>query len=114
VYAIGTAQLEASQPRLPCYKLGVKFGRADMVKRFIRSGRLGFYFRVRREGVLAAGDAITRVAAGDPGAPTIAELAGLEATGRIDRALLARAAATTSLTESWRQEYANRLDRLGA
>jgi MOSC domain-containing protein YiiM len=111
VFAIGTAELEVSQPRLPCFKLGIKFGRPDMVKHFLKSGRLGFYFRVRREGVLAAGDAITRVAPGDPDAPTIAELAALEANGRKDVALLERAARTAALTESWRQEYANRLQR---
>jgi MOSC domain-containing protein YiiM len=111
VFGVGTALLEVSQPRLQCFKLGIKFGRPDMVKRFLKSRRLGFYFRVRREGVLAAGDAVTRVAPGDPDAPTIAELAALEADGRRDRALLERAARTAALTESWREEYARRLDR---
>lgn len=112
VFAIGTAELEVSQPRLPCFKLGIKFGRPDMVKRFLKSGRLGFYFRVRREGVLAVGDVITRAALGDPDAPTIAELAALERDGRKDRALLARAARAAALTESWRQDYTERLGRL--
>jgi MOSC domain-containing protein YiiM len=112
VFAIGTALLEVSQPRLPCFKLGLKFGRPDMVKRFLKSGRLGFYFRVRREGTLAAGDGIARIAPADPDAPTIAELAALEANGRKDRALLERAARTAALTESWRREYTQRLVRL--
>jgi MOSC domain-containing protein YiiM len=47
---------------MPCYKLGIRFGRADMVKRFQRSGRTGFYLSVFREGELAAGDAIERIA----------------------------------------------------
>jgi MOSC domain-containing protein YiiM len=111
LFAIGTAELEVSQPRLPCFKLGLKFGRADMVKRFLKSGRLGFYFRVRGEGALAAGDAITRIVAGPADAPTIAELAALEAGGRRDRAILERAARTGALTASWREEYAKRLSR---
>ena len=58
---IGTAVFEVSQPRMPCYKLGVRFNRLDMVKRFHRSGRSGFYARVIREGVVQAGDAIRRL-----------------------------------------------------
>jgi len=55
---IGTALFEVSRPRMPCYKLGVRFGRLDMVKRFHQSGRHGFYARVIREGDVQAGDAI--------------------------------------------------------
>jgi MOSC domain-containing protein YiiM len=110
-FAIGTAELEVSQPRLPCVKLGLKFERADMVKRFLRSGRLGFYVRVRREGVIEAGEPIRRLGA-DPDAPTIADLALLEASGRDDVALLERAVRTPAMTESWRQRYRDQLERL--
>lgn len=110
-FAIGTAELEVSQPRLPCFKLGIKFGRADMVKRFLRSGRLGFYLRVRHEGVIAAGDLI-RPLSGDPEAPTIADLALLETTQRDSIALLERAARAPALTGSWRQRYRGHLARL--
>lgn len=113
VFTIGTAELEVSQPRLPCFKLGLKFGRADMVKRFLKSGRLGCYFRVRREGVLQAGDAVRRGTSATTDAPSIAELAGLEANGRKDVALLERAARCAALTESWRRQYAERLVALG-
>jgi MOSC domain-containing protein YiiM len=112
VFAIGTVELEVSQPRMPCKKLNMKFGRNDMGKHFLRSGRLGFYFRVRREGVLEAGDTATRVAAGDPDAPTIAELARLETVAKHDRALLERAARALALSETWRRGYAEQLARL--
>jgi len=110
-FAIGTAEFEVSQPRLPCFKLGLKFERADMVKRFLRSGRLGFYLRVRREGVIEAGEPIRRLG-GHPEAPTIAELALLETTRRGDRELVERAARTPALTASWRQRYREQLERL--
>ena len=55
---IGSVELVVTEPRLPCYKLGVKFNRDDMVKRFLKSRRTGFYCAVLREGVLNAGDAI--------------------------------------------------------
>jgi len=54
-FRVGTAELKVTQPRLPCYKLGIKFGRADMVKRFLASGRTGFYLAVLREGMVGAG-----------------------------------------------------------
>lgn len=61
---IGTAEFVVTQPRMPCYKLAVRFDRTDMLKRLLRSGRTGFYLRVLREGVLTAGDAIEWIPAG--------------------------------------------------
>src|SRR5213078_530292 len=61
-FRVASAELIATQPRLPCYKLAARFQRADMVKRFLASRRTGFYFAVAREGEVAAGDAIERVA----------------------------------------------------
>ncbi len=55
---IGSAELVVTQPRMPCYKLGVRFGREDMVKRFLKSGRTGFYLAVLREGEVGSGDPI--------------------------------------------------------
>jgi len=49
-------------PRLPCYKLGIKFGRADILKKFMASGRTGFYFSVQREGEVGAGDEFELIA----------------------------------------------------
>jgi MOSC domain-containing protein YiiM len=57
-FQVGTAVIKVSQPRLPCYKLGIKFGRADVIKKFIRSGLSGIYFSVVQEGELSAGDEI--------------------------------------------------------
>src|SRR5215471_10322099 len=56
--AIGSAQFLVTQPRQPCFKLGIRFGRDDMVRRFVASGRSGFYVRVVHEGDIAAGDSI--------------------------------------------------------
>ena len=60
-FRIGGAVVEVTQPRMPCYKLGIRFGRPDMVKRFHASGRCGFYLRVLEEGEVGAGDVIHRV-----------------------------------------------------
>jgi MOSC domain-containing protein YiiM len=61
-FRVGSAILQVTQPRMPCYKLGIRFGRADMVKRFWQSDRPGIYFSVVDVGDLAAGDAIEKVA----------------------------------------------------
>src|SRR6185503_20474170 len=61
-FAIGSAQVVVTQPRLPCYKLGVRFQSDGMVKRFLASGRTGFYLAVTREGDVGAGDDINLIA----------------------------------------------------
>ena len=58
---IGSTELVVTQPRIPCFKLGLRFGRDDIVKRFLASGRSGFYCRVIAESEVAAGDAIVVV-----------------------------------------------------
>ena len=60
-FRIGDALVSVSQPRMPCYKLGIRFGRPDIVKRFLASGRSGIYFSVVEEGLVNRGDAITCV-----------------------------------------------------
>jgi MOSC domain-containing protein YiiM len=54
----GSAEFIVTEPRMPCYKLAIRFGRADIVKRFMKSGRTGFYLAVLKEGEVGAGDAI--------------------------------------------------------
>ena len=63
VYRIGEAAVRVTQPRLPCFKLGIRFGSADMVKQFLASGRSGVYFYVVEEGLVSVGDAIEKISA---------------------------------------------------
>ena len=67
VYRIGTALLQATEPRMPCYKLGIKFERKDIVRRFMKSKKSGFYFTVIEEGVAKPGDGITLEQPSDSG-----------------------------------------------
>jgi MOSC domain-containing protein YiiM len=60
-FRIGAAAVRVAQPRLPCFKLGIRFGRADMVKRFLLSRRSGVYFSVVQEGMVAVGDTFERI-----------------------------------------------------
>jgi MOSC domain-containing protein YiiM len=70
--AIGSAEFEVTQSRQPCFKLGIRFGRDDMLARFIASDRSGFYVSVVREGDVGAGDDIAIVAS-DPEQITVTE-----------------------------------------
>jgi MOSC domain-containing protein YiiM len=114
---IGTAELVVTQPRLPCFKLGIRFGRADIVKRFLDAGRTGYYFAVAVPGEVAAGDE-AEVIDTDPARFTIAELTAVYANGRSDEPALRRLLTLAALPEEWRRWAANRLavtaDRSGA
>ncbi|HME09539.1 MAG TPA: MOSC domain-containing protein [Bryobacteraceae bacterium] len=66
-FRFGSAVLQVTQPRMPCFKLGVRFGRPDIVKRFWRSGRPGMYFSVVEEGEVSAGDTIERTLQAEDG-----------------------------------------------
>jgi MOSC domain-containing protein YiiM len=74
----GSAEFTVTNPRFPCFKLGIKLGGMDLVKRFQESGRSGFYMAVTREGDIASGDHI-RVVKSNTGSPTIAEVFASEA-----------------------------------
>jgi MOSC domain-containing protein YiiM len=62
---IGSAEFVVTVPRMPCYKLGIRFDRPDMITRLLESGRSGFYLRVAKEGSIRAGDVVTRVSRED-------------------------------------------------
>jgi MOSC domain-containing protein YiiM len=105
---IGTTELVVTQPRLPCYKLNARFQRPDMVKRFLRSGRTGFYLAVAKEGQLAASDPIELVPA-DPSAIGVTDIVTLY-TNKANRGeLLQRALATAGLPQSWHDHFRLRL-----
>lgn len=57
-FRIGTAEFIVTEPRQPCYKLGIRFGRTDIIKKFAQSGRSGFYLAIDKTGELETGDEI--------------------------------------------------------
>jgi MOSC domain-containing protein YiiM len=103
----GSVELIVTEPRLPCYKLNAKFAREDMVKRFLRSRRTGFYLSVAREGEIGAGDAI-HVLSRDENRVSVADIVRLYAFDRDDLAGMRRAAAVAALPESWRSYFIER------
>jgi MOSC domain-containing protein YiiM len=106
-YRIGTTVLQVTQPRMPCYKLGLRFERSDMVKRFWESGRPGIYFSIAQEGELAAGNTIEKVAGG-PERITVADIVRLY-KGEEWSSELRQRALRSPLRGSWRQGIQARL-----
>ena len=105
---VGSAEFLVTQPRLPCFKLGIRFGNPDMVRRFQRSGRSGFYLAVLQEGVISAGDPIQVVASKEPGV-SVADIVRLYTADEAEQELLRRASELTALPEGWREYFRNRL-----
>jgi MOSC domain-containing protein YiiM len=105
---IGTAVIMVRQPRIPCYKLALKFHRNDILARFLRSGRSGFYFSVEQEGVVESGNPLEFLSR-ERDAITISEINVLFAEDKYNRLLLERALATPALPEDWRDYFRKRV-----
>jgi len=110
---IGSVELAVTEPRLPCYKLAAKFNRDDMVRRFLKSRRTGFYCAVLREGELGAGDAI-HLLSRDANHVSVADITRLYAFDKQDLNGMRRAAELRALPESWRNYFRERVEKLTA
>ncbi len=107
-YQLGSAVVMVTQPRIPCYKLGVRFGRDDIVKRFLKSGRPGFYFSVIQEGEVGAGDALELVYR-EAADVTVADILRLYLTDKQNVSLTQRAVQVAALADGWRDYFQRRL-----
>lgn len=107
-FQIGAAVLRVTTPRLPCLKLAAKFQREDIIKRFVRNGRCGFYFSVFKEGEVAAGDEISFIGR-ETATLSIAEVNKLYTSASPDPRLLERSLDVQFLPQSWRDRFAARL-----
>ena len=110
---VGSVELAVTEPRLPCYKLAVRFKRDDMVKRFLRSRRTGFYCAVLREGELGAEDFIS-ILSRDAAGVTVADITRLYAFDKHDISGMRRAADLQALPESWRSYFRDCVEKLTA
>ncbi len=109
---IGSAEFSVTQPRMPCFKLGIRFGRPDIVKRFLSSERTGFYLSVSREGDVAADDSVT-VTARDEEGITVLDIARLYAADGVNQELLRRVIELRALPQGWRDHFRKRLGEAG-
>jgi MOSC domain-containing protein YiiM len=109
-FRIGNTEVMATEPRMPCYKLGIKFGRADIIKWFLASRRTGFYFAVVREGMVGAGDAIGLIGR-EQQEVSVADITRLYAFERNDLKALRRTIEVEALPESWKGYFQHQLDK---
>jgi len=108
VFRVGDALVEVTQPRVPCYKLGIKMGLPKFVKMFLASCRVGFYLRVLEEGEVGAGDVVYRVRA-DPGRTTVREMCHLLYFDPENLEGARKALHIRALSPGWRQSFEERL-----
>jgi len=107
-FRVGTAEVVVTQPRMPCYKLGIKLGRPEMVERFLASRRSGFYLAVLREGEIGAGDSIELLER-DPHQVAITDVVRIYVQDRDDVDTLRRVLQVEALPEHWRERFRQQL-----
>src|SRR6266576_1878805 len=105
---IGSAEFMVTQPRMPCFKLGIRFNRRDMVKRFLQSNRSGFYLSVVREGEIENGNTIEFTEKQESGI-TITDIVKLYTVDSQNQELLRRATEVPALPQSWKDYFRKRL-----
>jgi MOSC domain-containing protein YiiM len=105
---VGSAEFMVTQPRMPCFKLGIRFGRPDILKRFQQSGRTGFYLAVLREGEVAAEDDVEFIAQDEHGV-SVADVVALYTADATNQDLLRRVSELPALPEGWRDYFRKRL-----
>jgi MOSC domain-containing protein YiiM len=110
-FRIGSAEVMVTQPRMPCYKLGIRFGRADIIKRFLVSERSGFYLSVAKEGEVEVGDEFELIEKNASGVRVV-DVTRLYSSDKRNIDLLRRAIATEALPESWRNYFKEHLEEL--
>jgi MOSC domain-containing protein YiiM len=110
-FSVGSAVVMVTEPRMPCYKLGIKFGRPDIVKKFLASERTGFYFGVLQEGEVGADDPIELIEKTDPSV-RVSDITRLYTREKHNLALLRRAVQVEALPESWKSYFHQRIAKL--
>ena len=111
VFKIGSSKVIATQPRMPCYKLGVKFRRMDVLKKFLASGRSGIYFKVLEEGEVGAGDPIIQIKK-DTNWVGISDIVRLYTSDREDIGMMRRAVKVEALPEGWKDYFYEQIRRV--
>ena len=109
-YKIGSALFEVTQPRVTCYRLGIRMEEPDMAALLVKHGRPGFYFRVIEEGDVEAGDEIIQVASG-PESMSVSEINALLYLPPHPRERLERALQIPALSRGWRRSFAALLEQ---
>jgi len=112
-FRVGSATVMVTEPRMPCYKLGIRFGRTDIIKRFLVSERTGFYLAVLEEGEVGVGDEIQLVTRNEPSV-SVNDVTRLYSRDRNNVDLLRRAIAVEALPDGWRTYFQEQLAKFSS
>lgn len=107
IFRIGQIKAQVSQPRVPCFKLGIKMQDPAFVARFLHSGRVGFYLRILEEGVVTADDPVELLES-DPAKLCICEAMMALTKGPRQQEIIRRALAIPALSLAWRDDLEKR------
>ena len=110
-FQVGSTKFVVTQPRMPCFKLGIKFGRGDIIKRFFASGKPGIYFKVLEEGEVGTGDEI-KLLRRDENNVTVQEIMKTYGDEKENLDLVKRALKIDALPEGWKEYYQQILQSL--
>jgi MOSC domain-containing protein YiiM len=110
-FRIAAAEVMVTEPRMPCYKLALKFGRTDIIKRFLQSERTGFYLAVLKEGEVGAGDELEALGR-DAHYVRVSDVTRLYTREKHNAELLRRAIEVEALPESWRGYFQHQLEKV--
>ena len=110
---IGTAEFTVTEPRMPCSKLGVRFGRKDIIRRFLQSRRSGFYLSVGITGDLAPGDSI-EIISRDDNKVSVHDIVRLWVEDKDDVETMTRALNVDALPEKWKESFRDRIANAAA
>lgn len=110
-FRVGSAVVVVTEPRMPCYKLAIRFERPDIIKRFLASERTGFYFAVLQKGEVGAGDEIQLIEKSKDNVK-VSDITQLYTREKHNLPLLRRAIEVEALPESWRGYFRKRLEKL--
>lgn len=108
IFRFGKLRVQVTQPRVPCFKLGIRVGRSAFVEEFLKSGRVGFYVRVLEPGELEAGDPITQEVA-DPHRVSIQEAMQALLKGPRQQEFIRKVLAVDALSAAWQEDLGQRL-----
>jgi len=111
-FEIGSARLMVTQPRMPCYKLGIRFGRMDIVRQFLASGRPGIYFKVLREGEVGVEDEIKLIKR-DKNSVTVKDIARIYVDDKEDIETMKRAIMVKALAKGFREHFRQQIEKTG-
>ena len=107
-FRIGTAEFVVTQPRVPCFKLGIRLGRTDVLRQMLQTGRSGLYFSVAVEGEIGTGDEIEPVSRSDEEL-TVADVVKLFTVESGNQDLLRRAMQSRVLPLNWKDYFGEKV-----